>query len=130
MQRKGGGADSHAAEDTSSAALGEDPSGLLAAVQQRAPRQRKASRDAQLESQSQGRVGSAGMLKACSVEALLDELQHKQQECRRSQQEMQVRSCLSLMPAGLASFRIQHFVFTQQSQTTQAPADFPRDTHP
>ena len=91
-QREGGGADSHAAEDTSSAADGEDrPSALLAAVQQRAPRQRKASRDAQLEGQSQGRVGGTGTLKASSVEALLEELQHKQQECRHSQLEMQVR---------------------------------------
>ena len=91
-QRDGGRAESHAAEDTSSAADGEDqPPALLAAVQHRAPRQRRASRDAQLEGQSQGRVGGAGTLKASSIEALLEELQHKQQECRSSQLEMQVR---------------------------------------
>ena len=106
-QREGGGPSSHVAEDTSSAADGEDhPSALLAAVQPRAPRQRKASRDAQLEGQSQGRVGSASMLKASSVEALLEELQHKQQECQRSQLEMQVRQSLSLVPARHASLKI------------------------
>ena len=90
-QSEGCRADSHAAKDTSSAANGEDhPPALLAAMQQRAPRQRKASRDAQLEGRSQGRVGSGSMLKASSVEALLEELQHKQQECQRSQLEMQV----------------------------------------